>query len=153
MFPTTAARYHPFPVLKFLFFALPLLVMTMGLWAFALDTFAAELAARVGIEGLNLSRISTGTLLAGWLMEAIGLTGLFLLLHRRRSQRWFHGLATGWIAWIFRGPLLVVAIAAASRLDPAQWWRLALGWLPLYTLCGLLLAALAGMLRDDSTSD
>lgn len=134
---------------RFLFFALPLLLMAIGLWAFALDTFAADAAARLGLAGLELGRISKPLLLASWLLEALGLSALFLLLYSRGGGRWLIGIATGWVAWVFRGPLLVLAIAATTHLDAVHWWRVSLGWLVLYTLCGLLLAALAGMLRSD----
>ncbi len=127
---------------RFLIFALVLLLLTLGLYAFALDSFGAAIGQRAGIEGFELGRLSPAMLLAGWLLEAIGLTALFLLLLGRTPSRWLDGLATGWIAWIFRGPLLVLAITTATQLDPVRWWRIALGWLLLYTLCGLLLAAL-----------
>jgi len=123
-------------------------VLTLGLYAFALDTFGATLAARAGIEGFELSRLSPTLLLAGWLLEALALTALFLLLLGRTPSRWLDGLATAWIAWLFRGPVLALAIATATHLDPAHWWRIALGWLPIYTLCGLLLAALGRWVRE-----
>ena len=145
-----APGYHLPVVARFLLFALLLLTLSLGLYAFALDTFGATAAARAGIEGFDLASLSPILLLAGWLLEALALTALFLLLLDRTPSRWLDGLATAWIAWIFRGPLLALAIATATHLDPAHWWRIALGWLPIYTLCGVLLAGLGRRLGERS---
>jgi hypothetical protein len=50
---------------------------------------------------------------------------------------------TGWIAWIFRGPLLVVAVVVLGGLPAGPWWGLAFGWWVLYSLCGLVLGGVA----------
>jgi hypothetical protein len=86
-----------------------------------------------------------------WCLEALGLTALFLLIHGRGAGAgagsgagtgWWNGLLAGWIAWVFRGPLLVISVAEVG-LSPGPWWSAALSWLALYTVCGLLLGALA----------
>lgn len=80
--------------------------------------------------------------LATWALESIGLAALFLMI-QGRSGRWLAGLLTGWIAWVFRGPLLVVTVAGLAGLPPGPWWSMALSWWVLYTLCGLLLGGVA----------
>ncbi len=85
-------------------------------------------------------RLELGT----WLLESMGLTTLFLLIRDSERSRWFAGLATGWIAWVFRGPALVLSLAGAGALPNQSALALAGGWLMAYTVCGLILAALAG---------
>ena len=80
--------------------------------------------------------------LATWSLEALGLAALFLLVHGR-GWGWTSGLLTGWIAWVFRGPLLVVAVVGFAGLSPRPWWSLAFSWWVLYSLCGLLLSGVA----------
>lgn len=84
------------------------------------------------------------TLFGGWLIEAVGLTALYLLVQSRGLSRFVSGLAAAWTAWLFRGPVLVVTVASASRMPVSSWWRLVMAWFALYTLCGLVLAALTG---------
>jgi len=78
--------------------------------------------------------------LATWLLEAFGLIVLFLLIEGRSRFWLLDGLLTAWVAWIFRGPLLVVTIVVAAGRAQQPWWRMALGWWILYTVCGLTLA-------------
>jgi hypothetical protein len=80
--------------------------------------------------------------LGAWGLEALGLAALFLLIHREESSVWFSGVLAGWIAWVFRGPLLVVTVAAAG-LDPKPFWAMTVRWWILYTVCGIVLATLA----------
>ncbi len=47
------------------------------------------------------------------------------------------------MAWIFRGPVLVLTVAETLGRGPDPWWSLSLRWLALYSLAGLLLALLA----------
>jgi hypothetical protein len=85
--------------------------------------------------------------LATWALEALGLSALFVLVHGRGGG-WTSGLLTGWIAWVFRGPLLVVTVVGLAGLPSRPWWSLAFSWWVLYSLCGALLggiAALAGL--------
>lgn len=86
--------------------------------------------------------------LATWTLEALSLSALFLLIHSQSGLRLLSGLLAGWIAWVFRGPLLVVTVVGLAGLPAAPWWGLAFGWWILYTVCGLLLggaAAAAGL--------
>ena len=76
------------------------------------------------------------------MLEAVALTALFLLVQAREVW-WLDGLLAGCLAWVFRGPLLVVTLVAAAGVRPGPWWTLSLYWLILYALCGLLLGALA----------
>lgn len=124
---------------RFLFFALPALLALVA-------------GANFGLAALGWappSGLPARAILGGWLLEAVGLTALFLLIQARGLARWAAGLGTAWTAWLFRGPILVVTVAGASRVPPATWWRLALAWFALYTLCGLALAALAEDAPDD----
>ncbi|HVS01054.1 MAG TPA: hypothetical protein VMW27_30840 [Thermoanaerobaculia bacterium] len=120
---------------RFLLLALPLLVLAMALFHFTLEAFgrAPELAQPMP-QWLTL-----GT----WCLEAVGLAALFLLIHGRGNGRWLSGLLTGWIAWVFRGPLLVLAVVSFGGLAPGPWWALAFSWWVLYSLCGLLLGGVA----------
>ncbi|MFL6197543.1 MAG: hypothetical protein ACJ76J_00055 [Thermoanaerobaculia bacterium] len=126
---------------RFLLLALPLLILTMGLFQFAMEMLGLQ---------VDPSRLAPGggvdlpgyVSLATWALEALGLAALFLLVHGR-SGGWTSGLLTGWIAWVFRGPLLVVAVVGLAGLPPRPWWALALSWWVLYSVCGLLLSGVA----------
>jgi len=141
-----APRYDRRALRRFLIFALPLLVLTMALFSFALEALGMApdpaLLSRSGIAPLP-----GWVVLATWVLEAVGLAALFLLI-QGRGGRFLAGLLTGWIAWVFRGPLLVVTVAGLAGLPPGPWWTMAFSWWVLYSLCGLLLggaAAAAGL--------
>jgi hypothetical protein len=122
---------------RFLILALPLVLLALGLFHFA-------------GEALDLSRPGTlpaPYLLGRWILEAAGLTALYVLVHERGLGRWAAGLASCWTAWIFRGPVLVLTVGDGSRLDSAAWWRLIVGWFVLYTICGLVMGAVARSLE------
>lgn len=128
-----ALRYDTGTLTRFLALAVPLLVLTMALF-----TFTAEWL------GLATASSLPGRLLLGsWLLESVGLAVLFLLLQGRGGSRWLDGLLTAWIAWLFRGPLLVLTLVGVARMPKDPWWSMVIGWLVLYSLCGLLLASLA----------
>lgn len=134
-------RYDRRALRRFLLFALPLLVLTMALFHFAEealgkapDTGALSPSAAVQLPGW--------VMLATWILEAVALAALFLMI-QGRGGRWLAGLLTGWIAWVFRGPLLVVTVAGLAGLPPGPWWTLAFSWWVLYTLCGLVLGGVA----------
>lgn len=129
---------------RFVALALPLLVLTLGLFAFALEALGLQASPGTFAAGRELPPLYV---LGTWALEAMGLTALFLLIQGRTAAGLLDGLLAGWIAWIFRGPLLVLTVAASTRLPTEPWWALALRWLAAYTLCGLLLAALARRLR------
>ncbi|HXU47362.1 MAG TPA: hypothetical protein VN783_17690 [Thermoanaerobaculia bacterium] len=120
---------------RFLALSIVLLVLAMALFQFGLTAFGWLPA---GAPPPLPQRVQLGA----WGLEALGLAALFLLIHRDQGSVWLSGLLSGWIAWVFRGPLLVVAVAAAG-LDPKPFWGLAFRWWLLYTSCGLLLAMLA----------
>ncbi len=128
---------------RFLLFALPLLVLLMALFDFALVAFGLvpegdllnRLAAAGGLPGWAV--------LGTWVLQAVALTALFLLVQERNGGSWLAGLLTGWIAWVFRGPLLVVTVVGLAGLPPRPWWSMTVAWLFLYSLCGLLLGGLA----------
>jgi len=126
---------------RFLLFALPLLILTMALFHFAMEMLGlqvdpSDLSPSGGIELPGYVRLAT------WGLEALGLAALFLLVHGR-GWGWTAGLLTGWIAWVFRGPLLVVTVVGFAGLPPNPWWKLAFSWWVLYSLCGLLLGGVA----------
>ena len=126
---------------RFLLFALPLLVLTMALFHFAEEALGmAPDPAR--LSPLGAVRLPSWVMLATWGLESVGLAALFLMI-QGRSGRWLAGLLAGWIAWVFRGPLLVVTVASLAGLPPSPWWMLVLSWWVLYTLCGLVLGSVA----------
>lgn len=141
--------YHAAALFRFLIVAIPLLLLAFVLHAFALS----GLGWMPDLDGL--SRYGLGPVtdpppalqLGGWILETLALTALFLLVQGRSGSWWLDGLATGWIAWVFRGPVMVLTIERWSRLPRDPWWPLALRWLVLYTVCGLLLALVARRLR------
>ena len=77
-----------------------------------------------------------------WLLEALGLSLLFLLLRGAGRGRWVAGVAAAWIGWVFRGPAVLLTVVAGAGLPREPWWTLGAGWLGLYMACGLILAAL-----------
>jgi hypothetical protein len=139
-------RYHRPALRRFLVIALPLLLLTMALFRFALELLklAPDVSAlsRAGVPALP-----PAVTLATWVLEAIGLTALYLLIQGRGASRWTVGLLTGWIAWVFRGPLLVVTVVGLAGLPPRPWWGMAFSWWVLYTLCGLMLGLAASTAR------
>jgi len=133
----SALRYHRAILFRFLVLALPLLLLVLGLFHFGSEA-----------AGLPLPRISAPYLLGLWVLESLGLVAIYLLVRDRRLNRWLTGLAVAWAAWIFRGPVLALTIAGASSVSGGDWWKLALAWLGLYVVCGLLMAAVAGSLES-----
>ena len=139
-------RYDLRALRRFLILALPLLVLTMGLFRFGQEMLqvAPDPAALSRSGGAALPAWVT---FATWLLEAVGLAALFLLILGRGGSRLAAGLLAGWIAWVFRGPLLVVTVVGLAGLPPRPWWGLAFSWWILYTLCGLMLGAAATAAR------
>ncbi|HYN21318.1 MAG TPA: hypothetical protein VE078_10190 [Thermoanaerobaculia bacterium] len=131
---------------RFLLFALPLLILTMALFQFAVEMLGLQVdPAQLAAAGVVA--LPGWVQLATWSLEALGLSSLFLLVHGRGGG-WTSGLLSGWIAWVFRGPLLVVTVVGLAGLPSRPWWSLAFSWWVLYSLCGVLLggvAALAGL--------
>jgi hypothetical protein len=139
-------RYDRRALRRFLLLALPLLVLTMGLFRFGQEML------RMVPDPSALSRSGVTALpawvtFATWILESVGLAALFLMILGRGGSRWAAGLLAGWIAWVFRGPLLVVTVVGLAGLPPRPWWGLAFSWWILYTLCGLVLGAAASASR------
>lgn len=128
-------------------FSIPLLILAIALFHFALDALGR--APDPGALSPAGGRALPGWVVLGtWALEALSLSALFLLVYHRSGLRWMAGLMTGWLAWIFRGPLLVITVVGLAGLPASPWWGMVFGWLILYTLCGLLLggaAAAAGL--------
>lgn len=138
-------RYHHPTLARFLVFAIPLLLLLMGLFTFVLEHLGLAVdAAPLARLGLDRATPLPGRLvLGGWLLESMGLTALFLLVQGRSGLWLLDGLVAGWIAWIFRGPVLVLTLLDFTRLPKQPWWSLSLRWFVLYSCCGLLLAGVA----------
>ncbi|MCP4662364.1 MAG: hypothetical protein GY856_43760 [bacterium] len=139
---------------RFVIYAVPLLLVLFALFGLAVDLLGIEPdgdRAGAAVFALSLGEnplLPVRLVLGAWVLEAVGLTALFLLAEGRCGAWWLDGLATGWVAWIFRGPLLVVTLVVAAGQPQDPWWRLAFGWWVLYSLCGLGLAILARRLRS-----
>lgn len=129
------------PMIRFVFFALLVLVLLQGLYTFALDLL--DLYSGPSLSGPQ-ETLPTLHVLGAWLLEALGLTALFLILRGRTASPYLDGLLASWGAWIFRGPLLVLTVVAVTGRISHPWWSMALSWLAFYTLAGLILALLAG---------
>jgi hypothetical protein len=130
---------------RFLLFALPLLILTMALFQFVLELLGLDPDPAV-LSAVTVLRLPGWVTLGTWCLEALALTALFLLI-QGRYRTWSSGLMAGWIAWVFRGPLLVVSVVGLGGLPAGPWWTLILTWWVLYTLCGLLLGGLAAASR------
>lgn len=139
---------------RFVAFGLFLVVVLLALFAVVAD--GLDWVPRSGAV-LSLQLVAAGEvpwrLAAGsWVLEAGGLLALFLLLQGRTGHWLLDGVVTGWLAWIFRGPLLVITIVVATGERQLPWWHLAVGWWVLYTVCGTVLAILARRhLRAEAT--
>ncbi len=130
---------------RFVAFGLFSVVVLLALFAAIVEGFdvvprsGAVLSLQLVAAGEVPWRLAAGT----WVLEAGGLLALFLLLQGRCGNWVFDGVVTGWLAWIFRGPLLVITIVVATGERQLPWWHIAIGWWLLYTACGILLAVLA----------
>lgn len=136
---------------RFLVFAFTLLLVLFAL--FNLGVELAGLQTDLGpLVGWQEGRqgLPGAYVLGTWALEALALATLFLLVHSRGGSPWFDGLLSGWIAWVFRGPLLVMTAVGFAGEAPGPWWRLTSRWFVLYTLSGLLLAAVARLVTRGS---
>ncbi|HBL29899.1 MAG TPA: hypothetical protein DD490_23930 [Acidobacteria bacterium] len=129
---------------RFLLFSIPLLILAMALFRFGLEAIGRApdplaLAPNGGHE------LPSWVVLATWALEALALSALYLLIYGRSGARWTSGLLAGWIAWVFRGPLLVITVVGVAGLPAAAWWGMTVGWLVLYSFCGLLLGGSAAV--------
>jgi hypothetical protein len=129
---------------KFLLIALPLLLLAIALFNLGVEMFGLvpDLGPMVGWHG-GRGGLPGPYVVGTWALEALSLTALFLLVEGRGGWLLVNGLASGWIAWVFRGPLLVLTVAGAGGLRPQDWWSLAWRWLILYSIAGVVLALAA----------
>ncbi len=132
-------------MLRFIVLALPLLILLLALFGFTVEILDLEPrnGSVVKLAVLEPPLVPEPLVLGAWLVEACGLVALFLMTQGRCGRWWLDGLVAGWLAWIFRGPLLVITIVVAVRQPQEPWWTLAFGWWVLYSACGLTLAWLA----------
>ncbi|MCP3961892.1 MAG: hypothetical protein GY719_28960 [bacterium] len=130
---------------RFIIYAVPLLLLELALFGFAVELLDVEPRGGSVIRLALLEQPAVpGKLVFGtWLVEISGLIAMFLLAQGRFNAWWLDGLVAGWVAWVFRGPLLVITIVVAARQPHDPWWTLAFGWWVLYSVCGLSLAVLA----------
>jgi len=132
-------------VLRFLALAIPLALLVVaavgaGATAVGLGPDVAPLAQRGIARPVPLA---PSLQLAGALFEAVALVALFLIVEKRSGSPLVDGLAAGLAAWLFRGPLLVFAIASLTRLPTAPFWQLARVGLVSLPLAGLAVGAVA----------
>jgi hypothetical protein len=117
-------------VIRFLSLAVPVNLLTLALFHFAWEAAGFPLPFRLG-----------GWFLLGlWALEALGLVLGYLLICGAGTKRWLAGLAAAWLAWVFRGPAVVLTVVGTLGAAREPWWTLAAGWLGVYTLCGFLMA-------------
>lgn len=136
-----------FRVVRFFVLAYPVLVLMLAGFGFVVD----QLDLLPGGLWPGRTPVAGPAVAAAWGLEALALLALFLLLEGRFRSRTVAGLVTGWIAWVFRGPLLVVSVVAAGQ-PQGPWWRMSVAWWGLYTFAGLAMARLA-MQRDPEPDD
>jgi hypothetical protein len=114
-------------MLRYLALALPTAVLVLALAAFGAETlgWAPDLEP---LAALGLARTAPRPLALralALLFEGLALVAFFLLVEGRSGSRVVDGLVAGLAAWLFRGPLLVLAVAELSRLPTAPFWELA----------------------------
>jgi hypothetical protein len=133
-------------LVRFLALALPLALLILAAGGWLLATFglapdtgplAARGVARPGASGFDRHALAAAAI------EGVGLVALTLLLAGRTTRWWLDGLACAGVAWLFRGPLLVLGVASLTRLPAAPFAELARGALALDVAAALALAALA----------
>ncbi len=92
---------------------------------------------RSGVEALGRApelmraapvTLPTWVVIGSWLLEAVALSALYLLVQTGGGGRLMNGLVTGWIAWVFRGPLLVIAVVTLAGQPAGPWWNMAFSW-------------------------
>ncbi len=145
-------------MIRFIAYAVPLLFLLLALFGFTVELLDAEprSGSVIRLALFEQPRVPGQLVIGTWLVEASGLIALFLLAQGRFRAWWLDGLVAGWVAWVFRGPLLVITIVVAARQPQGPWWKLAFGWWVLYSICGLSLAILArrsGLASWTSTDD
>jgi hypothetical protein len=133
-------RYDLHPLRRFLVLALPALVLVMALFRSAVEALGRAPALLSAAPELRQHAV---VVICTWLLEALALSALYLLVQASGGSRLLNGLLTGWIAWVFRGPLLVIAVVTLGGQPAGPWWSMTFSWWVLYTICGLLLGMIA----------
>jgi hypothetical protein len=132
-------------VLRFLALAIPAALLVLA--AVAAGAAALDLGPDTApLAGRGVARtvpLPLGLQVAGAAFEAVALVSLFLLLEGRSGSSLVDGLAAGLAAWLFRGPLLVLAVATLTRLPIAPFWQLARVSLVALPAAGLVVGAIA----------
>lgn len=112
---------------------------------FALPTLFAFLAGAgwAAQRSVGVAPGDGGRTLAFWSLETLGVAGLYCLARgeRQRTASLWDGVLVAWGAWIFRSPLLLLALESAGT-RPAGAWRSSALLLCGYTAGGVALAAL-----------
>lgn len=135
---------------RYLIYALPTLVVCLALFGIAVDVVGLDVPHGAVVQlGWGEDHIPWRIVLGTWLLEAIGLAALYLLIQGRSFAWWLDGLLAGWIAWIFRAPLLTVTVVLLGHAQ-GSWWSLTVAWWILYSACGLILAILARRLLPEA---
>lgn len=145
-------------MIRFITYAFPLLLLLLALFGFTVEILDLEprSGAVVRLALFEQPKVPAAVVLGSWIMEACGLLALFLLAQGRCGTWWLDGLVAGWLAWVFRGPLLVLTVVVAARQPQQPWWDISLGWWILYSICGLSLAFLArrsGLVFPDGSEE
>jgi hypothetical protein len=135
-------RYDRPPLRRFLVLALPTLVLVMALFHSAVEALGRAPAIESAAPQLPRQWL---VVIGTWLLEALALAALYLLVQANGGSRLLNGLLTGWIAWVFRGPLLVVAVVTMAGQPAGPWWSMTFSWWVLYSVCGLLLGVVAAL--------
>jgi len=135
--------------MRFLLFAFTSLLVLIALFNLGVEVVgqAPDLGPLVGWHS-GRAGLPGGFVLGSWALEALALTALFVLVDSGRRSPWLNGLLSGWVAWVFRGPLLVLAAVGFGHLAGGPWWRLSVRWFVLYTLAGLLLGLVAALTAE-----
>jgi hypothetical protein len=132
-------RYHRPILARFLALALPSLVLLLGVSYFVVELAGIPTGLALGPGAALPALFVIGT----WALEAVALTALFLLVYGRSAGGFLDGLYCALVAWLFRGPILVLTVAGALGSTAPDLRSSALPVLVIYALCGTSLAALA----------
>lgn len=135
-----AMRYDRRPLTRFLLLSIPLLVMIMALFGLIQEVVGVDAP---GGFGWHPRAHGTRIVIASFLLESVALVALFLLARGRAPTWWMDGLLAAWLAWLLRGPLVILGVASYAGAGLMPWRHLAIGWWVLYTVCGLILSILS----------
>src|SRR5690606_24443199 len=98
-----------------------LLIFGLHTLAFRYLGWAPEMS---GLERYGLAAAAPPApsfVLGFWLLQILALIALYLIVQGRSGSWWLDGLMAAWIAWIFRGPVLVLTLEALTRLPRDPW--------------------------------